>query len=70
MSFVTVELGIGQLLQIRKVESWRSNSRSSSVIVFLPPVVVVVVGSWLLSLLLWSASLNQSISREEGIKEF
>ena len=68
MSFVTVELGIGQLLQIRKVESWRSNSRSSSVIVFLPPVVVVVVvvGSWLLSLLLWSASLNQLMSREEG----
>ena len=65
MGFVTVELGIGQLLQIRKVESWRSNSRSSSVIVFLPPVVVVV-GSWLLSLLLWSASLNQLMSREEG----
>ena len=62
MSFVTVELCVGQLLQIRKVESWRSNSRSSSVIVFPPPGV----GSWLFSLLLGSLFLKQSMSWEQG----
>ena len=60
MGFVTVELGIGQLLQIRKVESGRSNSRSSSVIVFPPPAL----GSGLFSLLLGSLFLNQSMSSE------
>ena len=54
MSFVTVELGIGQLLQIWKVETGRSNSRSSSVVVLFPPVVVFLLPSFLL----WSASLN------------
>ena len=60
VGFVTVELGIGQLLQIRKVESGRSNSRSSSVIVFPPPVL----GSGLFSLLLGSLFLNQTTSSE------